>query len=183
MAATGYLGVRSPGGGVPNADPMSELNAEDLVEVLLQSNHEMVAAARQWEENAAQEKRELEVEIRGLRARCAEYEAIIGENEQSLRKQLAESGRSVKGLTEALLEEAKESSQENAQLRSDLAAAALEVEQLQRERDEATLRARSVEKAGKAQAKEVTSLRKELAAERDRKGMSLQDARELNEQL
>ena len=178
MAATGYLGVRSPCAAAvaPNADPMAGTNLEDLVEVLLMSNHEMVAAARQWEENATQEKRNLEVEICGLRARCTEHEAIIGENEQSLRKQLSESARSVKGLTQALNEEESAGTQENEQLR-------LELEQLQRERDEATLRARMANKASRAQAKEVASLRKELAVERDRKGMSLQDARELNEQL
>ena len=157
MATTGFLGVAASRG-----DPMSQMDAEDLIEFLLKSNQEMVAAAREWEDSAAQERQKLEVEIAGLRGRCAEYETIIEENERGLRQQLAKSSRNVQDLTEALREEASIGCEENEQLRVETEQLRVEIVQLQRERDAALLRAKKAEKASKTKAKEATDLRKEL---------------------
>jgi hypothetical protein len=178
MATTGFLGVAASRG-----DPMSQMDAEDLIEFLLKSNQEMVAAAREWEDSAAQERQKLEVEIAGLRGRCAEYETIIEENERGLRQQLAKSSRNVQDLTEALREEASIGCEENEQLRVETEQLRVEIVQLQRERDAALLRAKKAEKASKTKAKEATDLRKELLTAREAKGVSLQDAQEMQDEL
>ncbi len=173
MAATGFLGARSPS---RRGDPMSQMDAEDLIEFLLKSNKDMVDAAREWEDSALQEQQKATEEIEALRERCAEYEAILAENERGLQHELAKSSRDVQHLTEALREEASMSSDEIEHLRLQLA-------QLRVARDNALARAEAAEKASSVNAKEVGVLREQLAAARDAKGVSLHDYGKMQEEL
>jgi chromosome segregation ATPase len=173
MASTGFLGARSPS---RRGDPMSQMDAEDLIEFLLKSNKDMVDAAREWEESALREQQKAGAEIEALRRRCADYEAILAENERGLQHELAKSSRDVQHLTEALREEASMSSDEIEHLR-------LQLVQLRTERDHALSRAKAAEKAGNDNANEVGVLREQLAAARDAKGVSLHDYQEMQEEL
>ena len=173
MAATGFLGARSPS---RRADPMSQMDAEDLIEFLLKSNKDMVDAARDWEESALREHQKAAEEIEVLQGRCAEYEAALAENKRGLQHELAKSSRDVQHLTEALREEASMSSDEIENLRLQLA-------QLRNERDHALARAKAAENASNDKANEVGVLREQLAAARDAKGVSLHAYREMQEEL
>eukprot|EP01043_Picozoa_sp_COSAG02_P012677 COSAG02_NODE_493_length_21166_cov_13.181318_6_plen_423_part_00 len=155
---------------------MSQMDAEDLIEFLLKSNKDMVDAAREWEESALQEQQKAAEEIEALRGRCAEYEAVLAENERGLQHELAKSSRDVQHLTEALREEASMSSDEIELLRLQLA-------QISAARDNALSRAEAAEKASSVNAKEVGVLREQLAAARDAKGVSLHDYQKMQEEL
>ena len=176
MAHSGFLGTRSPPRPGQMGGGLEAMDANHLIDHLVETNQAMVAAAAQWEESAATEQRELQIEIAGLRARCTEYEAIIAENEEGLKEQLAESARTVKGLTQALQEEASVSLGEVEELRR-------EVAELHQARHAAKQQAKAAEKTSKTLRKEVNSLRKELAAARDAKGMSKQDMLDMEEEV